>query len=59
MIPWRPWLQYAVAALGLEPAAFWMLTIAEWRWLTDNAAGDALSRDGLDALAALYPDQIP
>lgn len=59
MIPWRQWLQYAVAGLGLAPETFWMLTIAEWRWLTDRAGAGALARDGLDALIALYPDQRP
>jgi uncharacterized phage protein (TIGR02216 family) len=57
MIPFRQWLQYAVAGLGLDPQSFWALTIAEWRWLTARAAGEALTREGLDALIALYPDE--
>jgi uncharacterized phage protein (TIGR02216 family) len=56
MIPWRQWLQFAVAGLNLDPETFWTLTIAEWRWLTERAAGEALPRAGLDALIALYPD---
>ncbi len=59
MIPWRHWLAYAVAGLGLDPQSFWTLTIREWRWLTDRAGAEALSRDGLDALLALYPDIAP
>lgn len=59
MIPWRDWLQFAVAGLGLDPQAFWTLTIGEWRWLTERAKAGALTREGLDALIALYPDEIP
>ncbi len=59
MIPFRQWLQFAVAGLGLDPETFWMLTIAEWRWLTSQAKGEALARTELDALLALYPDAIP
>ncbi|MDZ7629690.1 MAG: phage tail assembly chaperone [Parvularculaceae bacterium] len=59
MIPWRHWLQFAVAGLNLDPATFWMLTIGEWRWLTESAGPDALTRTGLDALLALYPDERP
>ncbi len=58
MIPWRHWLAYAVGALGLEPAAFWALTLSEWRWLTAAPAGEALGRERLDALLALYPDEL-
>ncbi|HBS31901.1 MAG TPA: phage tail assembly chaperone [Parvularcula sp.] len=59
MIPFRQWLAFAVAGLGLDPETFWTLTIGEWRWLTEQAKGEALSRDGLDALIALYPDAAP
>jgi uncharacterized phage protein (TIGR02216 family) len=59
MIPFRQWLQFAVAALNLDPDAFWALTVAEWRWLTEGAGADALTRQGLDALIALYPDHRP
>lgn len=57
MIPWRQWLQHAVGALSLDPETFWMLTIGEWRWLTSRDKPEALARDGLDALLALYPDR--
>jgi uncharacterized phage protein (TIGR02216 family) len=59
MIPFRQWLSFAVAGLGLDPETFWALTIAEWRWLTARAAPEALTRRGLDALIALYPDTLP
>jgi len=59
MIPWRFWLQYAVAALGLDPEAFFALTLTEWRWLTECAGEAPLSRDALQSLVALYPDQLP
>lgn len=57
MIPFRQWLFFAVATLGLDPETFWALTLAEWRWLTARAGGEALTRGGLDALLALYPDE--
>ncbi len=56
MIPWRQWFAYAVCALGLSPDAFWGLTLNEWRWLAPISDA-AMSRDGLQTLLALYPDQ--
>ena len=58
MIPFRQWLSFAVTGLGLDPETFWALTITEWRWLTARAGAEALSRGGLDALLALYPDDL-
>lgn len=58
MIPFRQWLRHAVLALGLSPDAFWALTLAEWRFLAPEAPS-VLSRAGLEALIAQYPDQKP
>lgn len=59
MIPWRQWLSFAVGALRLDPETFWSMTVGEWRWLTAAAPSGALTRAGLDALIALYPDKTP
>jgi hypothetical protein len=56
MIPFRRWFAYAISALGLSPADFWALTLAEWRWLMPDAP-TAMTRAGLDTLLHLYPDE--
>lgn len=43
------------ARLGIAPAAFWRLSLAEWRALA-GTTGPALSRAGLEALLQRYPD---
>lgn len=53
--PWRTWLARAMA-LGLAPAAFWRLSVAEWRALAGDAAAHLLDRAGFEALAAQFPD---
>lgn len=53
--PWADWLR-AAAALGVTPAAFWRLSVREWRALT--AAADApLARNELEALMQRFPDE--
>lgn len=45
--------------LGLSPEVFWALTPAELQIMLGQSAGaSALSRDGLAALMAAYPDRI-
>jgi len=44
------------ARLGVAPAAFWRLSLVEWRALAGGSAGVALSRTGLDALMRQHPD---
>ncbi len=54
-----PGLMRAGVALGLKPAEFWRLTPAELSMLLGKEGGAApLSRAGLEALAAAYPDQV-
>ena len=45
--------------LGLKPDAFWRLSLAEWRALTEPAEAPALSRPEFEALASKYPDYSP
>ncbi|MCA8889005.1 MAG: phage tail assembly chaperone, partial [Parvularculaceae bacterium] len=61
MIPWRDWLCFAVAGLGLSPDAFWRLTLVEWRWLVAPRLNNppALDRAGLGLLFAQYPAEKP
>lgn len=54
---WPHALRYAVAGLGLTPDAFWRLTLPEWRALAAHAA--PMTRDRLDHLLRLYPDEPP
>lgn len=56
-MPWGEMMRAAVR-LGIPPAAFWRLSLREWRWLTGTAGGEAVSlgRAGLDALMRHYPD---
>lgn len=53
---WQVRLQAALAA-GISPAAFWQLSVAEWRALAAGAADARLDRPGFAALAARFPDQ--
>lgn len=46
--------------LGLSPAAFWALSIMEWRWLLAAVAGetgDIMDAAALNALIRNYPDK--
>ena len=54
MLPWPDLLRTALA-LGVQPDAFWRLSVAEWRALT--AAAAPLTRTDLAALIAAHPDE--
>ena len=56
MTPWPALLRLAVLRLGLTPAAFWRLSLTEWRALTEPEPPQALNRAELDALARAWPD---
>ncbi len=45
------------AALGVEPEAFWRLSLAEWRMLTEAAPGATpMGRSEFEGLLAAWPD---
>jgi len=44
-------------ALGVQPEAFWRLSLKEWRMLTERAGEPALGRGGLETLMARWPDK--
>lgn len=50
-------LRLAVCGLGLTPAAFWRVSLKEWRALTAAETAPALDRPGFEALAAAWPDR--
>ncbi|WP_428150254.1 phage tail assembly chaperone [Brevundimonas sp.] len=44
-------------SLGVEPEAFWRLSLAEWRMLTEVAPGAApMGRSEFERLMAAWPD---
>lgn len=44
-------------AMGVQPDAFWRLSLKEWRMLTERTAAPTLGRDGLETLMARWPDE--
>ena len=54
---WRDALRLAALRLAIPPEAFWRLSLAEWRALTEVAAAPILARAALDALIARFPDE--
>lgn len=53
---WAPPLRLALS-LGIAPEAFWRLSLAEWRLLTEEPPAPTLNRSGLADLIARYPDE--
>jgi uncharacterized phage protein (TIGR02216 family) len=43
--------------LSIPPEAFWRLSLAEWRALTQAPAAPVLTRGAFEALAARFPDE--
>ena len=54
--PWPDLLRLAAVRFGIPPAAFWRLSLAEWRALTADDAPPMLDRAGFDALLRQHPD---
>lgn len=54
---WRDALRLAAWRLAIPPEAFWRLSLAEWRALTEAPAAPVLDRATLDALIARFPDE--
>ncbi|MEM8870628.1 MAG: rcc01693 family protein [Pseudomonadota bacterium] len=56
-VQWPVLLRFGLAELRLMPETFWSLTPAELMVMAGQAgAGQAMSRAGLDALIARFPD---
>lgn len=54
--PWRALVSLG-AQLGVAPAAFWRLSLSEWRALVAPAPHNTLPRNAFDAMAAQFPDE--
>ena len=54
---WRAALRLATLGLAIPPEAFWRLSLAEWRALTETPAAPILNPAALDALIARFPDE--
>ena len=54
--PWAEMLREGVR-LGVMPEAFWRLSVAEWRMLTERSRAGALGRNGFERLARDWPDE--
>lgn len=55
--PWTHWL-FAASRLGVPPAAFWALSLREWRALAEPADAGALTRAAFQELATRFPDDM-
>lgn len=55
MIPWGEMLRAGVR-LGIPPAAFWRLSLKEWRMLTGPAAARP-DRAAFERMAEAWPDE--
>jgi uncharacterized phage protein (TIGR02216 family) len=53
---WTPLIRHAARDLHIPPAAFWRLSLKEWRALVSEAEAP-LGRAGLEALLENYPDE--
>ena len=53
--PW-PTLIDAARRLGVAPAQFWRLSLAEWRALAAPNAEGPMTRAAFDVLSRRYPD---
>ncbi|WP_282008904.1 phage tail assembly chaperone, partial [Brevundimonas aveniformis] len=45
------------AFFGVEPAAFWRLSLKEWRWLVGGGEMSAMTGAELERLAQAWPDE--
>ena len=56
-VAWHRLMRLGLVQVGLRPDEFWNLTPAELMLMAGGGPGrDALSREGLEALAARFPD---
>jgi uncharacterized phage protein (TIGR02216 family) len=54
-VSWAGMLRTAVA-LGIQPEAFWRLSLKEWRMLTERAPVPAMGLAAMEGLMARWPD---
>jgi uncharacterized phage protein (TIGR02216 family) len=56
---WPALLRLAAGRFLIPPEAFWRLSVAEWRALTEGGGPDPLPRADLEALLRQFPDKTP
>ncbi|MCE2890339.1 MAG: phage tail assembly chaperone [Hyphomonadaceae bacterium] len=58
LLPWPSLLSQAIG-LGIGPASFWEVSVAEWRALAapDLASAEVMTRANLTLLSLRFPDQ--
>jgi hypothetical protein len=56
MLPWAEMMRAALAA-GVPVSDFWMLSLREWRWLSEGARAHKLSFKELAELMNTFPDE--
>ena len=56
-VPWGEMMRRA-AFFGVEPAAFWRLSLKEWRWLVGGGEMSAMTGAELERLAQAWPDEV-
>jgi uncharacterized phage protein (TIGR02216 family) len=54
---WGERLRLAAERFGVEPEAFWRLSLAEWRALAEAGAPAAMERGALERLMREHPDE--
>lgn len=57
-IAWAKLMRAGVVEMGLSPEAFWALTPAELMLMAGQETGRTMTRAGLDALIARFPDRM-
>ena len=55
--PFSSWLKIAVMRFGLDPKAFWAMSVVDWLTLIETPDVPALGRSEFEALADQYPDE--
>jgi len=55
--PFQTWHTIAVRRFGLSPDQFWDMPLRDWLALIGEASRAGVSRDDLQNLMKLYPDE--
>ena len=56
MLPWAEMMRAALA-VGVPISDFWMLSLREWRWLSQGAGERRLNLRELEELIKTFPDE--
>lgn len=58
LLPWHSLLSQSIG-LGIGPASFWEISVAEWRAMvvSDLASAEAMTRTNFTHLSLRFPDK--